>query len=224
MIQSTEETTMRKATAITCVFLDIGGVLLTDGWDHHARKRAATNFKLEFAEVEERHHLTFETYEEGKLTLEDYLSRTVFYKEQPFSRAQFREFMFAQSQSYPEMIELVAQLKLRHRLKIAVVSNEARELNDYRIQKFKLGGFVDFFVSSCFVHLRKPDADIFRLALDIAHTSAEQVVYIEDTPMFVQVAEGFGIQSVLHTDYRSTCAKLALLGLLNDAGVVHEAS
>jgi putative hydrolase of the HAD superfamily len=224
MIQSTEETTMRKATAITCVFLDIGGVLLTDGWDHHARKRAAKNFKLEFAEVEERHHLTFETYEEGKLTLEDYLSRTVFYKEQPFSRAQFREFMFAQSQSYPEMIELVAQLKLRHRLKIAVVSNEARELNDYRIQKFKLGGFVDFFVSSCFVHLRKPDADIFRLALDIAHTSAEQVVYIEDTPMFVQVAEGFGIQSVLHTDYRSTCAKLALLELPNDAGVVHEAS
>jgi putative hydrolase of the HAD superfamily len=224
MIQSTEETTMRKATAITCVFLDIGGVLLTDGWDHHARKRAATNFKLEFAEVEERHHLTFETYEEGKLTLEDYLSRTVFYKEQLFTRAQFREFMFAQSQSYPEMIELVAQLMVRHRLKIAVVSNEARELNAYRIQKFKLERFVDFFVSSCFVHLRKPDADIFRLALDIAHTSAEQVVYIEDTPMFIQVAEGFGIQSVLHTDYRSTCAKLALLGLLNDAGVVHEAS
>ena len=224
MIQSTEETTVKKATAITCVFLDIGGVLLTDGWDHHARKRAATNFKLEFAEVEERHHLTFETYEEGKLTLEDYLSRTVFNKDQLFTRAQFREFMFAQSQSYPEMIELVAQLKLRHRLKIAVVSNEARELNAYRIQKFKLDRFVDFFVSSCFVHLRKPDADIFRLALDIAHTSAEQVVYIEDTPMFVQVAEGFGIQSVLHTDYRSTCAKLALLGLPNDAGVVHEAS
>jgi putative hydrolase of the HAD superfamily len=224
MIQSTEATTMKKATAITCVFLDIGGVLLTDGWDHHARKRAATNFKLEFAEVEERHHLNFETYEEGKLTLEDYLSRTVFYKEQPFTRAQFREFMFAQSQSYPEMIELVAQLKVRHRLKIAVVSNEARELNAYRIKKFKLDRFVDFFVSSCFVHLRKPDADIFRLALDIAHTSAEQVVYIEDTPMFVQVAEGFGIRSVLHTDYRSTCAKLALIGLPNDAGVVHEAS
>jgi putative hydrolase of the HAD superfamily len=215
---------MKKAAAITCVFLDIGGVLLTDGWDHHARKRAATNFKLELAEVEERHHLIFETYEEGKLTLEDYLSRTVFYKEQPFTQAQFREFMFAQSQSYPEMIELVAQLKVRHGLKIAVVSNEARELNAYRIQKFKLDGFVDFFISSCFVHLRKPDADIFRLALDIAQTSAEQVVYIEDTPMFVHVAEGFGIRSVLHTDYRSTCAKLALFGLPNDEGVVHETS
>jgi len=153
-----------KTTAITCLFLDIGGVLLTNGWDHHARKRAVTNFKLESAEMEERHHLTFDTYEEGKLTLEEYLSWVVFYKKQPFTRAQFRRFMFAQSKPYPEMIELVDQLKARHGLKIAVVSNEGRELNAYRIRKFKLDGLVDFFISSCFVHLRKPDADIFRLA------------------------------------------------------------
>ena len=130
----------------------------------------------------------------GKLTLEEYLSRTVFYEERPFTRDQFREFMFAQSKPYPEMIELVAQLKVRHGLKIAVVSNEARELNAYRIRKFKLDGFVDFFISSCFVHIRKPDADIFRLALDIAQTPPEQVVYIENTPMFVQIAEGLGIR------------------------------
>jgi putative hydrolase of the HAD superfamily len=114
------------------------------------------------------------------------------------------------------MIELVAQLKVRHGLKIAVVSNEARELNAYRIRQFKLGGFVDSFVSSCFVHVRKPDADIFRLALDIAQVPARQVVYIENTPMFVQVAEGLGIRSILHTDYKSTRAKLASFGLQND--------
>ena len=215
---------MKKTTAITCVFLDIGGVLLTNGWDHQARKRAATNFKLELAEMEDRHHLTFDTYEEGKLTLEEYLSRTVFYEERPFTRDQFREFMFAQSQPYPEMIELAAQLKVRHGLKIAVVSNEGRELNAYRIGKFKLDGFVDFFISSCFVRLRKPDADIFRLALDIAQTPAEQVVYIENTPMFVQIAEGLGIRSILHTDYTSTCAKLASFGLQNGEGVIHETS
>ncbi len=132
--------------------------------------------------------------------------------------------MFAQSKPYPEMIELVAQLKVRHGLKIAVVSNEARELNAYRIRKFKLDGFVDFFISSCFVHLRKPDVDIFRLALDIAQTPAEQIVYIENTPMFVQIAEGLGIRSILHTDYKSTCAKLASFGLQNDGGVIHETS
>ena len=191
---------MKKASAITCMFLDIGGVLLTDGWDHHARKRAATKFKLELAEMEDRHHLTFETYEEGKLTLEEYLGQVVFYQERSFTRAQFRRFMFAQSKPYPEMIELIAQLKVRYGLKIVVVSNEGRELNAYRIENFKLDGFVDSFISSCFVHVRKPDAEIFRLALDIAQVPARQVVYIENTPMFVQVAEGLGIRSILHTD------------------------
>jgi putative hydrolase of the HAD superfamily len=207
---------MKSAIPITTLFLDIGGVLLTNGWDHHARKRAATSFKLELADMEDRHHLTFDTFEEGKLTLEEYLDRVVFYQKRPFTRAQFRRFMFAQSKPYPEMIELVAQLKVRHGLKIAVVSNEARELNSHRIRKFKLNGFVDFFISSCFVHLRKPDADIFRLALDIAQVPANQVVYIENTPMFIRIAEGLGIQSILHRDYRSTCAKLASFGLRND--------
>src|SRR5664280_500799 len=109
---------MKKNRTITALFLDIGGVLLTNGWDHHARKRAATNFKLEWAELEERHNLNFDTYEEGKLTLEEYLGRVVFYQRRPFTRAQFRSFMFAQSQPYPQMIELVRRLKARHGLKI----------------------------------------------------------------------------------------------------------
>jgi putative hydrolase of the HAD superfamily len=216
------ENTMKTTTAITCMFLDIGGVLLTDGWNRQARKRAATTFKLELAEMENRHHLVFETFEEAKLTLEEYLDWVVFYRKRPFTRAQFQHFMFAQSKPYPQMLELVRKLKAKYGLKIAVVSNEARELNAYRIQKFKLDEFVDFFISSCFVHLRKPDADIFRLALDLAQAPARQIVYIEDTPMFVQIAEGFGIRTILHTDYRFTRAKLAALGLQSDKGVTHE--
>ena len=204
---------MKKTTAISCAFLDIGGVLLTDGWDHLARKRAATNFKLEWAEMEDRHHLTFETYEEGKITLQEYLSLVVFHKKRPFTRNQFRRFMFAQSEPFPEMIELVAQLKLRLGMKIAIVSNEGCELNAYRIQKFRLNRLVDCFISSCFVHIRKPDVDIFRLALDIAQVQASQAVFIDNTPMFVQVAEGLGIQGILHTDCKSTRARLSTLGL-----------
>src|SRR5208337_3246015 len=211
--RSREERTMKKATAITCLFLDVGGVLLSNGWDHHARKRAAKNFKLELAEMEDRHHLTFDTYEEGKLTLEEYLDRVVFYQKRPFTRDQFRRFMFTQSRPYPKMIDLVAQLKIRYGLKVAVVSNESREVNAFRIREFKLDRFVDTFISSCFVHIRKPDADIFRFALDIAQAPAQHVVYIENTPMFVQIAEGLGIRSILHTDYKSTCAKLASFGL-----------
>jgi putative hydrolase of the HAD superfamily len=100
--------------------------------------------------------------------------------------------------------------KQRYGLKIAVVSNESREVNAYRIRKFKLEGFVDSSISSCFVHIRKPDADIF------AQAPARQVIYIENTPMFVQIAEGLGIRNILHTDYTSSCAKLAAFGLRND--------
>src|SRR5277367_1832041 len=200
---------MKKTLPITALFVDIGGVLLSNGWSHKSRKRAAKIFSLDLYEMEDRHHLTFDTYEEGKLTLEEYLGRVVFYEKRPFTRPQFRRFMFAQSKPYSEMIDLLAQLKVRHGLKIAVVSNEAREVNAYRIHKFKLDRFVDAFVSSCFVHIRKPDEDIFRLAMDIAQAPAQQVLYIENTPMFVQIAEGLGIRSILHTDYRSTCAKLA---------------
>jgi len=207
---------MKRSTEITTLFLDVGDVLLNDGWDHLARRRAAKNFKLPWAEMEARHRLTFETHEEGKLTFEEYLDRVVFYEKRPFTRAQFRRFMFAQSKACPRMIELVSQLKERYRLKIAVVSNESREVNAYRIHKFKLDEFVDSFISSCFVHIRKPDADIFRLALDIAQVRARQVIYIDNTPMFVQIAEGLGIQSIFHTDYTSTCAKLASFGLRND--------
>jgi len=207
---------VKSAVPITTFFLDIGGVLLNNGWDHIARRRVAKHFKLDWAEMEERHALTFETHEEGKLTFAEYLSRVVFHQRRAFTRAQFRRCMCAQSKPHPEMIELIAQLKVRHGLRIAVVSNEAREVNDYRIHKFKLHAFVDFFISSCFVHIRKPDADIFRLALDIAQTPARQVVYIESTPMFVQVAEGLGIRSILHTEYRSTCGKLASFGLPNE--------
>ena len=207
---------MKRSNKITTLLLDVGDVLLNDGWDHHARRRAAKNFKLPWAEMEERHRLTFETHEEGKLTFEEYLSRVVFYEKRPFTRPQFRRFMLAQSKACPKMIELVFQLKERYRLKIAVVSNESREVNAYRIRKFKLDGFVDSFISSCFVHIRKPDADIFRLALDISQAQARQVIYIENTPMFVQIAAGLGIRSILHTDYTSTCAKLAAFGLRND--------
>ena len=204
---------MKKATAIKTLFVDVGGVLLTNGWDHHARRRAAKNFKLPWAEMEERHRLVFETHEEGKLTFEEYLGWVVFYQRRSFTRAQFRRFMFTQSKPYPRMIDLVVQLKIRYGLKVAVVSNESRAVNAFRIRKFKLDRFVDTFISSCFVHIRKPDVDIFRFALDIAQAPAQQVVYIENTPMFVQIAEGLGIRSILHTDYKSTCAKLASFGL-----------
>ncbi len=198
---------------ITTLFTDIGGVLLTNGWDRGARRRAAEAFSLEVAEMDERHHLTFGTYEAGKLDLEEYLSRVVFYRERPFSRQQFREFMFAQSRPYPQMLELVGRLKVRHRLKVVAVSNEGREIMAHRIDAFGLRALVDVFVVSCFVHFRKPDADIYRLAVDVAQVAPQEVVYLEDREMFATVARSFGLQAIQHKDYPSTCAALEALGL-----------
>jgi putative hydrolase of the HAD superfamily len=211
---------MKKTIPITCLFVDIGGVLLSNGWDHHARRRAAKHFRLNWAAMQERHELNFEIQEEDKIMFQEYLDRVIFWQKRPFTRAEFRQFMFAQSKPFTGMIELVRNLKAKYKLKIVAVSNEAREVNAHRIRQFKLAGLVDAFISSCFVQLRKPDKDIFRLALDIAQVPADQIVYIENTPLFVQVAESLGIRSILHTDYQSTAAKLAALGLQPE--IIHE--
>ena len=204
---------MKKANGITCAFLDVGEVLLTDGWDHLARKLAANHFNLEWAEMEARHHLTFEVFEVGRLTLEEYLNLVVFHKKRSFTRNQFWQFMLAQSKPFPEMIDLVTQLKQNLGLKIVIVSNESRELNAYRSRKFGLNSLSDCFVSSSFVHIRKPDVEIFRLALDLAQVRPENVIFIDNTPMFIQIAQNLGIQGIIHTDCKSTRAKLSDLGL-----------
>jgi putative hydrolase of the HAD superfamily len=203
---------------ITCIFLDIGGVLLTDGWNHLTRKRAAKKFKLKWAEMEKRHRLMFEVYENGHISLKEYLDQVVFYQKRPFTSKQFQNFMFSQSKSFPAMLELIRKLKEKYALKIIVVSNEGCELNLYRIKNFKLNEFVDSFISSCFVHIRKPNLEIFRLALDVAQVPISQIIYIENTQMFTILAEKLGIRSLLHANYSSTCKKLRALGLQVDEG------
>jgi len=201
---------------ITTIFLDIGNVLLTNGWDRRMRQEAAAKFGLDSDEMNERHHLTFDTYEEGKLSLEDYLSRLVFYEDRAFTREDFKHFMFSQSQVRPDMAqmaELIKGLKAKYGLRIATVSNEGRELTQYRIKKFNLGAFVDFFISSCFVHIRKPDVDLYRLALDCAQVEPDHAVYLDDRAMFVEVARGLGIHGIHHTGFEASRTALAALGL-----------
>ncbi len=201
---------------INALFIDIGGVLLTNGWDRNSRKAACDKFSLDYAEMDERHHLTFDTYEEGKLTLNEYLDRVVFYQPRSFTKDDFIQFMYAQSKPYPEMIDLIRKLKQKYCFKVAVVSNEGRELTEYRINKFELGEFVDFFISSCFVHLRKPDHDIFRMALDIAQVEPNEVIYIEDRPLFASEARSMGLRAIRHQGIEETRQALARAGFVED--------
>ena len=201
------------STPITTLFLDIGGVLLTNGWDRYSRADAAEKFDLNHDELDERHHLTFDTFEVGKLSLDKYLDRVIFYKDRNFSADEFKEFMFAQSKPHQDMIDYIRALQKKHKLRITVISNEGRELNDYRIQTFKLGEFVDAFISSSFVHFRKPDEDMYRMALDVSQVSPEEVIYIDDRDFFVQVAADMNIKGIAHKDLATTRKKLEKAGL-----------
>ena len=207
---------MNDMNTISCLFLDIGGVLLSNGWGHDFRQKAAEKFHLDEQELEERHGIMFVTYEEGRITLDEYLDRVIFYKKRDFTFNEFRDFMFSLTTPNVEMIAFIKKIKAQYGLKIVAVSNEARELNAYRINTFKLNRFIDFFISSCYVHIRKPDARIFKLALDMAQVPENEVVYIDDVQMFVDVATDFGIKSICHKDYSSTAKALARLGLITD--------
>ncbi|MGD8732467.1 MAG: HAD family phosphatase [Anaerolineales bacterium] len=204
---------MSSGSTPNTLFLDIGGVLLTNGWDHTMRRQAAQTFGLDFEEIDERHHLTYDTYEEGKLSLVEYLNRVVFYEQRPFSLEEFKSYMFDQSQPHHETLEYFRRLKSSCGLRTAAVSNEGRELTIYRIQEFDLHAVIDFFISSCFVHYRKPDTDIYKVALDVAQVPPRQVVYIDDRPMFVEVAEKLGINGVVHKSLETTREALDAMGL-----------
>ena len=198
---------------ITHLFVDIGGVLLTNGWDRPLRRRVAEHFGVDPAEMDERHHLTYDTYETGKMSLETYMDRVMFYEPRSCTREQVTEFILNQARPFPEMIDMVRRLKAAYGLKVAVVSNEGRELTVDRIRRFRLYEFVDFFIVSCFVHFRKPDLDIYRVALDTAQAVPERVAYIEDRRMFSEVAATLGIRPIWHNAFDSTKGALAEMGL-----------
>ena len=198
---------------ITHLFTDLGGVLLTNGWDRGLRKLVASHFGIDPAEMDERHHLTYDTYEAGKMPLSEYLRRVIFWEPRSFTEDEVVDFMLEQARCFPEMIDLVKGIKERHRLHVVVVSNEGRELTADRIRRFGLKEFVDFFVVSSYVHFRKPDEDIFRIALDLAQADPAQVVYLDDRHMFVEVAGRLGMRALWHREYGSTRAELAALGL-----------
>jgi len=200
-------------SAVRTLFLDIGNVILTNGWDRELRRSTADLFHIDYAALDERHHLTYDTYESGKLSFDDYLDRVIFFKPREFSKQDIKDFIFSHTKTFPEMISLLQGLKASHGLHLVAVSNEGRELMEYRIRHFNLGSWIDTFIGSCYVHFRKPDLDIYRLALDVAQSPPHEVLYIDDRAMFVEVAATLGIRGIVHRGYPSTLAALAEHGL-----------
>ena len=187
------------------LFSDIGGVLLTNGWGHESREAAAKQFGIDYAEMDVLHDFIFNVYEMGKISLDVYLDTVVFNHPRDFSREVFKEFMFEQSVELPKILSWLIDWKRRNPMvKIISINNEPKELNEYRIEKFKLHNFFDAFISSCEVGMRKPDPGIFKLALGIAQAKPDECLYFDDRRMLVEAAKKEGIHAHHHKNFEDT--------------------
>lgn len=196
---------------IKVVFFDVGGVLLNNGWGHKSRQKAAKVFGLNFEEMNVLHDFIFNVYEIGRITLDEYLDTVIFNHPRDFTKNEFKNFMFAQSEELPDMLQWLIRWKQGCGFRIISINNEGRELNDYRIEKFGLHQCFDAFISSCEVGMRKPDPGIYHLAMGIAHVKPEDCVYFDDRLMLVQEAQKLGIQSFHHQNFETTKKNLEAL-------------
>jgi putative hydrolase of the HAD superfamily len=198
------------------LFSDIGGVLGTNGWDTRLRFKIAEQYGLNFDELERRHHLMFDSFERGYMRFEDYLRHVFFEQERDFRLEEIRDFAFSQSIAWTENIDLLRRVKARNGLKLALISNEGEGLTDYRVRAWGLRELADFLVFSYCVHMRKPDHAIWQLALDLAQAKPEESIYIDDRPIFVEIARDLGFTAIHHVSLESTRDELKNLGLAVD--------
>ncbi len=181
---------------ISAIFWDVGGVLLTNGWDRAQREKALEQFHLDREEFNDRHEMLVSSFERGKISLDEYLDRTIFYRSRPFTRDEFRQFMFALSQPKSDELALAQERSRSGKYLMSTINNESRELNLYRIEKFGLREIFDIFISSCFVGLRKPEKDIYRLALELTQQVPAQCCFIDDRDLNLESAEKLGMQTI----------------------------
>ena len=182
---------------VTALFWDIGGVILSNGWDEHARAEAAKRFGLDSADYEQRHKPAEVELETAGITLETYLDQTIFYRERPFTREEFKEFMFAQSTEKKDTRALLDELTASRRYLIAALNNESLEFNSYRIRRFGLRRNFTAFFTSCYLRLRKPDPRIYQAALGITQRAPEECVFIDDRPKNLGPAKALGMHAIL---------------------------
>ena len=198
---------------ITTLFWDLGGVLLTNAWDHTQRELAFVEFNLDPVEFHERHELVVSSFERGKITLNEYLNRTVFYKPRDFSPEQFKDFIFSLSLPLPDALDLARTLARTGRYLMSTLNNESLELNLYRIEKFQLRQIFTLFLSSCFVGLRKPEEGIYRLALDITQKSPQECCFIDDRVLNLECAAALGMHTIRMQNADQLRRELEILGV-----------
>lgn len=201
---------------IEALFWDNGGVILTNGWDRDARKRAAEKFHLDWDDFSDRHELMLNAFETGQATLDQYVQRTVFYRPRDFKPEDFKAFMFAQSQSFPEALEFCSKIAAQRKYIMAALNNESREINEYRITQFKLKDYFEVFFSSCYLGVRKPDIQIYRRVMEITQRKPAACVMIDDRELNLECARELGLQTIAVKNLDQLKQDLAKLGVTAD--------
>ena len=200
-------------SAIRAIFWDVGGVLLTNAWDRVERSAALEHFHLDLDEFHDRHEMVVSSFERGKITLDEYLDRTVFYRPRPFTRGEFRDYMFSLSQPFPEVLQFAQRLADSGKYFMGTINNESRELNNQRIETFGLRKIFRLFVSSCYVGFRKPERDIYRLALEITQIPAEECCFVDDRALNLECAAKLGMHTIEMQQLEQLRSDLAKLGV-----------
>lgn len=189
---------------VKVIFMDIGGVLLTNGWGHESRQKAAKHFGFDYEEMNNLHNFIYNVFEIGSISLDEYLDTVLFHRPREFSKEDFKQFMFAQSIELPKMLSWLREWKKKTDLPLFALSNESREINGYRITKFNLNEVFDGYFSSCYLGVRKPNPQLFRSALEITQVEPEECIYFDDREMLVQAAKKIGMNAIQHKEFGET--------------------
>jgi putative hydrolase of the HAD superfamily len=198
---------------ITTLFWDIGGVILTNGWDRESRKAAAAAFHLDWEDFQDRHDLSFPAFDSGQITLNQYLDRTLFYRPCAFTREEFSAFMFAQSREFPDVRAILDKVSDSGKYFVGAINNEPLELNQYRIEAFQLRRNFLVFFSSCYVRSRKPEETIFRVALEVSQRPPEQCLFIDDRPLNLESPRRLGMNTIHHQNAEQLRSELGKCGV-----------
>ncbi len=198
---------------VEALFWDNGGVVLTNGWDRGARKRAVEKFHLDWEDFSDRHELMLNAFEIGQATLDQYLQRTVFYRHRDFTPDDFKAFMFEQSQPFPEALQFLGQIAASRKFIMASLNNESKEINEYRIAKFKLRDYFEAFFSSCYLGVRKPDIKIYQRVLEITQREPSKCVMIDDRDLNLECARELGLQTIQVKNLAQMKEDLARIGV-----------
>jgi len=198
---------------ITTLFWDIGGVILTNGWDRASRKEAAAAFHFDWEEFQDRHDLSFPAFDSGQITLNEYLDRTLFYRQRSFTREEFTAFMFAQSKEFPDTRAILDKVSRSGKYFVGAINNEPLELNQFRIEAFDLlRNFLVFF-SSCYLRSRKPEETIYRVALEVTQRPPEKCLFIDDRPLNLESPRRLGMNTIQHQNAEQLRCELGKFGV-----------